>query len=402
MAYGDGSFTKYGKGYRYSVYYKSDVDGKTYRLTVTGAKKGECRDKMDAKMGELIKKQKAEIRHSVENRTAAFQHAILNWLKREKMGKVKASTYDRNERTIFNHLYDTDLGFTRTLDVTSKDIQTFLDELLAENSESTTVKVYDLFNQFFRFFYAEDINANPMNKIDRPRKRNVGEVSIDDVADEHLEDIVLSDEEIKVFKNQCFLPHKNGVKGRPKHGPALYLMLVTVVRCGEATALVWGDIDEERRVMTVRRNQSIVKSRDDTTAKTKRIMTTPKSGRSREVMLSAEALEALAEIKKRSHHTDKTDLVICSDSGKSLTNHNLRKALDSVMSAAKLDSGSRKEKFGLHYLRHTGISYYIRHGIPLEMVSKMAGHSSVAITERVYYHIIHQQQEKMLELMDGI
>ena len=42
----------------------------------------------------------------------------------------------------------------------------------------------------------------------------------------------------------------------------------------------------------------------------------------------------------------------------------------------------------IHGLRHTGISYYIRHGVDKEFVAKMAGHSNSKITEDVYMVVI--------------
>lgn len=400
MAYGDGTFENRKGGYRYSVYYRCKIDDKTYRLSTVGKTKSECREKMKKKIAEKNAEVKQALMHSVENRNVRLQTALLDYIKREKYGKVKLSTYDRIERTLKNHIDDTDLGQKMAIEVTSKEISDFIEDLLGKHSESSVRKVYELLSQFYARFYEDDPCGNPMAGIARPKtKKNIGEIKIEIEDESVLEDMVLSDEEIEKFKTQVFLPPKNGVAGRPMHGVALYFMMMTLLRYGEASALVWGDIDIENRIMLVRRNQSIVKNRDeDAKGKTKRIMTTPKNGKAREVMLSKEALEALDEIKKRSHHTDKMDFVICSDSGKSLTNSNLRKTLDAVMKAA----GLSRPGFGLHYLRHTGVSYYIRHDIPLAMVSKMAGHSSVAITERVYYHIIHDQQKKMLEMMDGI
>lgn len=398
MAYGDGTFQTHKLGFRYFYNYHCDIDDRTYRLSVTGRTKTECREKMKERIAKKSEEVKLFYRHSLDNRTVVLKDALMDWLKKEKTGKVKASTYDRIERTIKNHISGSDIGRKQAIQVTSKDINAFIGELLDEYSESSVKKVYEALRQFYEYFYAEDVNNNPMNKVDKPKKKNVGEVEIGEEEDGHLQDLVLNDDEIKKFREQVFLPPKKGVTGRAKHGVDLYFMMMTVIRYGEAAALTWGDIDEQKRVMYIRRNMSVVSDRSDSDGKTKRVFTTPKNGKAREVMLSKEALAALAEIKKRSRHTNKNDFVICSDSGKSLTNHNLRKALDGVMKVL----GLSRPGFGLHYLRHTGISYYIRHGIPLEMVSKMAGHSSVAITERVYYHIIHDQQQKMLEMMDGI
>jgi hypothetical protein len=89
-------------------------------------------------------------------------------------------------------------------------------------------------------------------------------------------------------------------------------------------------------------------------------------------MLNKFAISALELIKERSIHTEPTDFIICTDVGKSVTSEYLYNKLKTVLKGSGLMTDARQEVFGLHYLRLTGISYYLRHGIPVELVSKMA------------------------------
>ena len=51
----------------------------------------------------------------------------------------------------------------------------------------------------------------------------------------------------------------------------------------------------------------------------------------------------------------------------------------------------------IHGLRHTGISYFLRHGVPVEVISRMAGHQSIQITIDTYYSVIEEQKQKALD-----
>ena len=398
----DGSWDKLPSGlWRLRAIYKSEYTLKRTHISATGKTKGECREKLEQKIATL----KAIERHSMANPTATLCEALKDWLKTNKFGKIKMSSYDRIERTITTVIQPYDISRMQTVEVRRKDILDYFEELNdADFSLSTRSKAYEVLHAFFANFYANDSDHNPMNQVEPLRqKRSVGEITVEDAEDIAMEDVVLSDAEIAAFKKWVFQEPRDGARGRSRFGVALYLMMMTCMRYGEAVSAVWGDINVERRELTVSKNLSRVANREyGAEKKTRVITTTPKSGKTRVVMLSKEALEALDWIKKRSAFTGKRDLVICTTTGAPPTNAQLARVLRGVLKAAKLDAPARDKAFTLHYLRHTGISYYIRNGIPLELVSQMAGHSSVGITERVYYHVIQDQRKKMVELMDSI
>ncbi len=49
----------------------------------------------------------------------------------------------------------------------------------------------------------------------------------------------------------------------------------------------------------------------------------------------------------------------------------------------------------VHGLRHTGISYFLRHGIDIKVISEQAGHSEVSTTQNIYYNLVSEQLEEM-------
>ena len=60
-----------------------------------------------------------------------------------------------------------------------------------------------------------------------------------------------------------------------------------------------------------------------------------------------------------------------------------------------------REKTGIdfdpHWFRHSAATRMLRDGVPVEVVSKVLGHSSVAITSAVYGHLTAEDARKALE-----
>jgi integrase/recombinase XerD len=53
--------------------------------------------------------------------------------------------------------------------------------------------------------------------------------------------------------------------------------------------------------------------------------------------------------------------------------------------------------FDPHWLRHSMATRALRDGVPLEVVSKLLGHSSTTVTEQVYGHLTVEDARKALE-----
>lgn len=414
LPYGQGTFSWYNDEHtriRFLRNYKCKADGKSYRLEVVGASVQECYDKMDKKERKVEQEKGKAFRTSLENQNVTLENALYDWLAKTKKDKIKANAYDRIECTINNQIAKHDIRLWRVLDIEEKDIKEHLDYLQhntdkRQYSISTIKKVYDVLNQFFADFYNKSPQNNPMNNIQRPiEDKEIGEISLDDdTSPDEIKDMVLSDEEIKVFKKFCYNTPKFGMVGSTRYGVHLYFMLLTFIRIGEALTLTWNDVDFDKKILRVNKTVVRVKDRNaDSKHKTKLIITKPKTKKSiREVVLTDEAIESLSYIKANSNFTAPTDFVIASSKGTMVMEQNLRYSLKGILKASGLNVGGARNKFGLHYLRHTGISYYLRHGIPVDVISQMAGHASTAITTNTYYHIIKQQKYNALEKMNQI
>ena len=414
LPYGQGAFTWRDDSHtllRYQKTVKLGEDERTYRLSVSGASVSECMDKMKKKERSLERDYVYESQDSAESPTAILGDAMRDWLKLTKYNSTKATTFDRNELTLVNQIIPFSVGKKQVEAVTSRNVTEHL--LFLQNealqgrgySYSTVKKTYELLNGFFAYYYSSRLDDNPMNAVKPPvRQSDISEMSLEDANDSAaIEDIVLTDDEIAAFKDFVFQPPLSGSLGRSRHNVSLYFILLTCLRVGEAITLTWEDYNPSNKTLRVNKTTSRVKNRGEGDQKTRLVITKPKTATAiRTIPLSEKAIEALDEIRKRSKHTAPKDYIICTDTGERVTVQNLLKTLKGVLKATKLLTPQREKRFGLHYLRHTGISYYLRHGIPVEMVSKMGGHSNIDVTLRTYYHIIKEQDTQMRNMMDKI
>lgn len=415
MPYGQGGFSWVNKEkgiIRYRLTYKAKADGKSYRLFVDSTSVTNCFRLMEEKKHQTEEKARKNYAVSIENQSVKLADAMLAWLAETKLGKNKANSYDRDECTIVNQIQPYDIGQLQVVDVCRDDVIAHIDYLQFRYNDgkgysfSVVKKTFEILDQFFSYFYRNDPSRNPMNGLARPLpKRVINEITIEEAA-EHtaLEDLVLSDEEINVFRDFCMREPKNGCLGGTKYGKHLYFMLLTFLRVGEATTLVWSDVDFEKKELTVSKAVSRVKNREQNASfKTKIILTKPKTKSGiRKVALTDEAIDVLLSIKNDSSFTEDGDFIFSTNKGSRVLEQNLLSGLKGILKASGINKNGNKDAFDLHYLRHTGISYYLRHGTPIDAIAQMAGHSSSAVTANVYYHIIRAQRETAASVMNSI
>lgn len=55
------------------------------------------------------------------------------------------------------------------------------------------------------------------------------------------------------------------------------------------------------------------------------------------------------------------------------------------------------EKRNLHSLRHTCATNLIRKGVPLAVVSRLLGHSTIKVTVDLYFHLADREKAEAIE-----
>ena len=167
-------------------------------------------------------------------------------------------------------------------------------------------------------------------------------------------------------------------------------MLLSGLRCGEALALE--DSDVGPRFISVTKTLNAI---------TKKIGPPKTKKSNRDVALTPELAALIAEIREYNQWLKDSLGVISphfffSESGDRIGYASFNKYL-SVASAEVLGF-----PISTHWLRHTHASFLLAAGVPIEVISRRLGHETVAITQRVYLHVIDRLKDQDAELMSGI
>lgn len=184
------------------------------------------------------------------------------------------------------------------------------------------------------------------------------------------------------------------LKAARQHAPREYPLFLCAVRTGmrlgELLGLQWGDVDFNSRFIEIRRNR--VAGR----------LTTPKSGKTRRVDMSAqltETLRGLLTTRKaealRKGQGQVPEWVFCSEDGGPLDGDNLRHR---VFYRVLAKSGLRRIRF--HDLRHTFASLLIQNGESLAYVRDQLGHASIQLTVDTYGHLVPGANRQAVDRLD--
>jgi len=161
--------------------------------------------------------------------------------------------------------------------------------------------------------------------------------------------------------------------------PMITVAIKTGLRLGELLALRWReDVDLVKGQIVVRRSV------------TRRVVTTPKSGKKREVDLGDEAIAAL----KRARHL-KGELVFCGADGRMLGKNEVKWPLWRACRRAGL------RQIGWHVLRHTYASHLAMRGAPLKAIQELLGHATIEMTMR-YSHLSPGVRRDVVRMLDSL
>ena len=168
------------------------------------------------------------------------------------------------------------------------------------------------------------------------------------------------------------------VAAAPRWRPMIALATRTGLRIGELIGLRWEDVYLDSQVLVVRQ------------AITKGVLTTPKSGKPREVPLSDETAEILRSIQ----HT-RGPFVFAKADGGHISQSRATEALRAACTAAKIAPA------GWHTLRHSFASNLAESDTSLKAIQEMLGHSSIKETERYAHLRQHHLRASVIKLDRG-
>lgn len=192
------------------------------------------------------------------------------------------------------------------------------------------------------------------------------------------------------------------------HAAYFEVVAMTGLRRGEAAGLRWSDVDLERGVLTVRQQITHMSGTCPTCGETHKGVGfgPPKtaSGEARRVDLGYHVVGVLLahRLAQDAHKATLScayhdhDLVFAQEDGTPINPTYFTSAFQKLRKTA----GLRQIK--LHDLRHGRASMLMASGTDIAVVSKMLGHSSIAITADTYSHLLDGIGRKAAEAADAL
>ena len=237
-------------------------------------------------------------------------------------------------------------------------------------SDSTVRSIYAVLNAALEDARIDSLLAvNPMREVKRPSNVSPEAKHLTPAEVRHLLDSAVG------------LRYKS----------TLDLMAGTGLRRGEALALKWSDIDLTKKSLHVRATVSRVDG--------KLLATAPKTTKSRREVPLTDGLVAMLKAHRKTQVAERLvagtewqdlGLVFTTELGGYVDPRNLLRSLKSAARYAGI------EDVGLHTLRHSAATAMLEANIPPHVVSRILGHSSVAITLDIYGHVNDESQREAL------
>lgn len=300
---------------------------------------------------------------NLQKNTAESYHTMI-------YGKIQRYFSARKELTVGN--------------LTAKDIEKFYDYLFSFDVKANTVIHYHaiLRRAFHQAFKDEMIDANPFDRIDRPKKNKF-----------HGENY--SEEELVTLL---------GLVRSDSIYPAIMLAGGLGLRRSEALGVRWSRIDWEKRTVLLdtkiveydRDGEKIVEPAEEMKNKSSR-RTLPLPDPVYEMLTEEKEKQALyRRMFKGSYNRRYDDYVCVNQLGELIRPSYVTQHFSDLLKKY----GLRHIRF--HDLRHTFASILIGQDVPLINVSNFLGHSDISTTANIYAHLDKASKQTSADVITDI
>lgn len=295
---------------------------------------------------------------------------LKHWLEKEVSISCAPATY-------MNYSYRITkwecLGWKRLTSITQADVQSAITKLAleAEHAPGTIWSIFVLLHTALeRAVERKLIASNPCYKIVVPKEQSEG-------VDEDMK--VLTKEQVRLFLEST---------REDKMWPLWVFLFSTGCRPGEALGLKWTDLDLDKGEVRIRRSLSRrLNQKDEPGMQWALKDVKTKRGR-RTITIPQETCDALRKLRAQQTREileagplyTRHDLVFASEIGDHLNAVYMLHRFQRHLTKAGLP------KMRLYDCRHTHITLLLEAGENPEVVSKRAGHASVAFTLKTYFH----------------
>ena len=298
-----------------------------------------------------------------KNCDISFQEIYVQWEQFIRC-RVKESTLANYRMKAEKHILP-EFGNVKMETISTERIRQFVqDALLKKLSNRYVSDILVLMKSIFKFAVSHFQIHNPAEDLIMPKKPRT-EVRL------------LSAEEQSRLHQYIAEHHDLTSLG-------IALAKATGLRIGELCALQWGDIDLEKRILTVSKTVQRIQVRNGS-RKTKLVITDPKSETScRQIPIPEFLIPFLREFTGDSAH------FVLSGTEKPLEPRTMQYRFVRVLKNVNLPS------VHFHALRHMFATNCVRLGFEVKALSEILGHSSVEITLNRYVHTTFQQKAEFM------
>ncbi len=302
---------------------------------------------------------------------------LHKWLYTVYKHEVQATTFERAESTVKNHILPAFSQYPIN-DIKTYDVQQFISNKTKEGLSPATVKVIkNTLSKAFQTALDWDlIMKNPTERVKCPP------------IDKKEKD-TWTPEEVKKFLAVC-----NELRWKV----AFSLAIHTGMRRGEILGLKWNNVNFETGTVKVEESLAYTKEQG-------LYFKTPKTTNSiREVVIPASLISLLEEL----HHEQKKiklrmgpafqsfNLVISTVDGKPVHPRNFARSFAGLIKKADV------KIISLHGLRHTNATILMKQGINPKIVCERLGHANVGITLDFYSHTDLEMQIETVGKLEKI
>lgn len=369
-----------------TIEYRTYIDGK--QKSFYGKNEAECLKKCREYM---INYNREKEREYAKSNHMTLSEYIEYWLLTYKFGSVANSTYDRLECALNVHIKGSDLGNKEIFDITSDDVQEFINSKKITMSLSSLKKIKEVLSPCFNHATASKmIKSNPMDLVVFPRNDKSLPIKTKVIE-------CYNDKEIEKIAKTSTYPYYKANARRYRYAPMFTFILNTGLRFGECLALTWDDINFENNTISVNKTLSTIKNRNkDSRSKKIQIISDPKTYNSTRILpMNKVAKDMLLEMKVRNSLSKiESNIVFTNYVGEHI---NMRSVQETFVSICK-DIGI--EHKGIHALRHTFGSVLVRNKVDIKVVSELLGHTDVKFTYNRYIHIINEQKAEAMNILN--